>query len=97
MIGSAGKNHLSVEHVQVVALYDPKDGRIRHIHSVTTLRGAKQVSQDQVISEAKGLASRRHKNVGALAIALSNDAEHISRPHRIDLKTKAFVPISKSK
>ena len=97
MIGFAGKNHLSVDRVQVVALYDPKNGRIRHIHAVTTLRGAKPVTEEQVISDARRYASRRHKNSDRLPVALSNDAEHISRPHRIDLKTKSFVPISRSK
>jgi hypothetical protein len=95
MIGFAGKNHLSVDRVQIVALYDPKNGKIRHIQAVTTLRGAKPVTEEQVISDARQYASRRHKNSDRLAVALSNDAEHISRPHRIDLKTKSFVPISR--
>jgi hypothetical protein len=93
---SAGKNHLTVGHVQVVALYDP-DGTIRHIHTVTTMRGADPVTQDHAIAEAKRLAGRRHKNSDALAVALSDDAEHARRPHRIDPKTKSFVPVSKSK
>ena len=94
---SAGKNHLSVGHVQVVALYDPDDGTIRHIHTVTTMRGANPVTQDQATAEARRHASRRHKNSDALAVALSDDVEHARRPHRIDPKTKSFVPVSKSK
>jgi|SRR5437660_2332876 hypothetical protein len=93
---SAGKNHLTVGHVQVVALYDP-DGTIRHVHTVTTMRGADPVTQDHAIAEAKRHASRRHKNSDALAVALSDDVEHARRPHRIDPKTKSFVPVSKSK
>jgi hypothetical protein len=93
---SAGKNHLTVGQVQVVALYDP-DGTIRHVHTVTTMRGADPVTQDHAISEAKRHASRRHKNSDALAVALSDDVEHARRPHRIDPKTKSFVPVSKSK
>jgi len=93
---SAGKNHLTVGHVQVVALYD-SDGTIRHVHTVTTMRGADPVTQDHAIAEAKRHASRRHKNSDALAVALSDDVEHARRPHRIDPKTKSFVPVSKSK
>lgn len=93
---SAGKNHLTVGHVQVVALYDP-EGTIRHIHTVTTMRGADPVTQDHAIAEAKQLAGRHHKNGDTLAVALSDDAEHARRPHRIDPKTKSFVPVSKSK
>jgi hypothetical protein len=91
------KNRLSVEHVQVVALYDPTDGAIRHLHTVTTIRGAKPVSEDQAVSEARKHATRRHKDSYNLAVALSNDSEHARRPHRIDLKTKSFVPLSTSK
>src|SRR5664279_1001348 len=93
---STEKNHLTVGHVQVVALYDP-DGTIRHDHTVTTMRGAIPVTQDQATAEARRHASRRHKNSDALAVALSNDVEHGRRPHRIDLKTKSFVPVSESK
>jgi len=92
---STGKSHLAVGHIQVVALYEP-DGTIRHVHMVTTIRGADPVTQEQAIAEARANASRRHKNSDALAVALSNDVEHGRRWHRIDPKTKAFVPISKS-
>ena len=93
---SAKKNQLTVGHVQVVALYDP-DGTIRHVHTVTTMRGANPVTQDQATAEARRHASRHHGDSDALAVALSNDAEHGRRPHRIDLKTKSFVPVSESK
>jgi hypothetical protein len=96
MIGfgsSGGAKAFSIAHVQVVALYDPKDGTIKHVHVVSTMSGAKPVSQEEAIAEAKQRASLRHRNVEHLAIALSNDAEHAHRSHRIDLKTKAFVPL----
>ena len=82
---STKKNQLTVENVQVVALYDP-DGTIRHVHTVTTMHGASPVTQDQATAEARRHASRRHKNSDALAVALSNDVEHGRRPHRIDIK-----------
>ena len=96
MIGlgmSAGKNNPSVEHVQVVALYDPDSGRIKHLHMVTTLSGATPVTQEDAIAEAKRLACRRIPNIESLAVALSNDVEHGRLPHCIDSKTKAFVPL----
>jgi hypothetical protein len=84
---------ISVEHVQVVALYDPESGRIVHLHMVTTLTGGTPPTQEAAIAEAKLLATRRNRNVDGLAVALSNDAEHGRLRHRIDPKTKAFVPI----
>jgi hypothetical protein len=93
---SKEKNHLTVGHIQVVALYD-SDGTIRHLHTVTTIGGANPITEDQATAEARRHASRRHKDSDALAVALSNDVEHARRPHRIDLKTKSFVPVSKGK
>jgi hypothetical protein len=48
MIGvgmSAGKDPLSVEHVQIVALYEPASGTIKHLHMVTTIAGATRTPQ----------------------------------------------------
>ena len=100
MIGfgfSSEKSRLSVEHVQVVALYDPNDGTIKHVHSITTMRGSKRVTEEEAVSDARTHARRRRMNSGTLAVALSNDVEHARRPHRIDLKLKSFVPVSASK
>jgi hypothetical protein len=94
MIGfgmSGGKQVLSVEHVQVVALYEPESGKIRHVHMVTTLAGAARVTEEEAVAEAVRRAGRRHPNAKELAVALSNDADHGYRPHCIDPKTKAFV------
>jgi hypothetical protein len=100
MIGlgmSAGKNIPAVEHVQVVALYDPNSGRIVHLHMVTTLSGATPLTQEEALAEAKTRACRRNPNLEGLAVALSNDAEHGRRPHSIDPQTKAFVPLPNDK
>jgi len=94
---SAGKSTLLVEHVQVVALYDPNSGRIKHLHMVTTLSGATPLTQEEVIAEAKTRACRRNPTIDDLAVALSNDVEHGRRPHCIDPNTKAFVPLPNDK
>lgn len=83
---------LTVDRVQVIALYETSTGRIRHVHTVTTLRGAQPKEQEQVIAEAKNIAGRRHKNVESFGVAVSDKAEHGSKPHSIDLKTMTFVP-----
>jgi hypothetical protein len=96
MIGiglTAGMTIISAEHIQVVALYDPESGRIVHLHTVTTLTGGTPPTHEAAIAEAKLRATRRNPHVDGLAVALSNDAEHGRLPHRIDPKTKAFVPL----
>lgn len=89
---SAGAKPLA-EQVQVVALYEPKDGQIAHLHIVTTLGDAAPLSPQEAIDEAKRRASRHHRNVEALEVALSNQAEHGQAPYRIDPATKSFVAL----
>jgi len=92
-IATASGRALAVAQVQVVALYDPKTGAIRHVHLVTTLAGAQPLTESDVVAEARRRASRGHQNADRLSAALSNDAEHGHRPHRIDPKTRRFVPL----
>jgi hypothetical protein len=60
---SGGTEAFSIAHVQIVALYDPKDGTIKHMHVVNTMIGAKPASEEEAIAEAKPRASQRHRNV----------------------------------
>lgn len=92
-LGFAKGKEISIEHVQVVAFYDPESGEIRHLHTVTTIKGAKRLTQDESIAEGKQSAARHHKGVEGLSVALSENAAHSSTPHRIDPKTKAFIPL----
>ena len=95
--GFANGNELSMDHIQVIAFYELETGDIRHVHTVTTMRGAKRVSKDQALAEAKKYASRHHKNVEAFAVAFSNEPRHAHTPHRIDPKTMAFVPVTRER
>lgn len=81
-----------VEHVQVVALYDPRDGTIRHLHTVTTLAGATPLTEHEATAEAKAHAERRHGSLDQLEVALSNDVEHARSAQCIDPSTRHFVP-----
>lgn len=91
--GSAGGEELSVDHVQVVAFYEPDTGAIRQVHMVTTLAGASRLSQEEALAQAKQHGSRRRPMPDDLDVVFSEDPEHGHRPHRIDPKTKAFVPL----
>jgi len=88
---------LKIDRVQVIALYDKATGKIRHVHTVTTLTGAQPMAPEQAIAEAKKMAGRRRKDVESLGVAVSDKAEHGETPHSIDLKTMAFVPVQRAK
>ena len=98
MIGfgsSAGAKPLA-EHVQVVALYEPANGHIAHLHMVTTLGDAEPLAPEEAIDEARRRAGRRLRNVEKLEVALSNKAEHC-QGHRIDPATKSFVALTQER
>lgn len=82
-----------VEHVQVVALYEPANGHIAYLHMVTTLGDAKPLAPQEATEEARRRAGRRLRNVEKLEVALSSKAEHGQAPHRIDPDTKSFVAL----
>ena len=50
---------LQPKSVKICVLYDPKDGRVVHVHGVTTVDGGKEVSQAELeqraITHAKAL------------------------------------------
>ena len=80
------------EHVQIVALYEPADGRITHLHMVTTLGEATPLSVEQAIDEARRRARRHVRNADDLGVALSDNPDHARALHRIDPASKTFVP-----
>lgn len=91
--GSAGGAELSLEHVHVIAFYEPDTGTIRQIHLETTLSGAPRLSQEEALAQAREHVSRRRPLPENLEVAYSEDPEHGHRPHRIDPETKAFIPL----
>lgn len=92
--GFSGSNNIAIDHVQVVAFYDHINGKIKHVHMVTTLVGGVPVTEYEAINEAKRLAQIRNPNIDDFGIALSNNPIHGNQPHFIDLKTKSFLPLN---
>jgi hypothetical protein len=45
-------NALSVALTHVVALYDPSDGRVVHLHHVVVLEGGKRISREEAERQA---------------------------------------------
>ena len=84
----------AVESTLAVALYDPTSGEIRHLHSVTVLEGAEQISEQRAVSNAKARAEKHGHAVDTLAAAVSTNPYHRLPVHRIDPKTGEFVALS---
>ena len=88
--GSAG-DAPRIARVAVVALYDPTSGLIRHLHMAYVYEGAVDVSDDMAVAQAKRYAGQLGHGVNDLGVAVSANAEHGSRPHRIEVESGRFV------
>lgn len=89
----AGKS-AKVISTQVVALYDPQSGQIRHVHAVHVHQGGRNVPDSEAIEEAHDHARRLGHDTRRLKVKVSNRSEHAHLPHRIDTLTDEFVPIN---
>jgi hypothetical protein len=91
-IFSAGDAPKSVS-TTVVALYDPASGRIHHVHTVHRHEGGEELSESAVIAQAQRHAKQLGHDVDHLNAKVSSRAEYGHVPHRIDLRTGAFVAL----
>ncbi len=80
--------------VHVVALYEPSDGRIVHLHAVVVCEGGRPISEQDAIDEARSHAAKRNRRPERLMVSVSKDISHASRPHRIDVRSGAFLPVT---
>jgi hypothetical protein len=90
----AGAGAPKVSDTHVVALYDSKTGKIKHLHSVTVFEGGRPISEKEAIAAARVRAAKAGHKVASLSLKTSKDATHAARPHHIDLKSGKFVALS---
>ena len=72
-----GGNAPKVSATHTVAVYDPADGRVVHMHQVVVFAGAKQITSEQAEYEAIENAKRRGHDTARLKTALAH--EHSAR------------------
>lgn len=74
-----------------VALYDPQDGRIYHIHQTITFEGAEKPSEKQHMEEAFSLAQSAGCKIDGLKALHIGDFVPRSGYYRVDTKTMKLV------
>jgi hypothetical protein len=92
MTGGAGKS-LKIVEGHAVAVYDPKDGRVVHMHHVIVFEGGKSVSAEQAQKEAVEAVKRRGlrvENVKTLRADLP--AEPAGR-FKVDVDKKKLIAL----
>jgi len=83
---------IAPEASSICVLYDPADGRILHMHRVTTLPGGRKMDTKEVEARTFELAKRCGVDVSR-AHALHVDPRDVkpSVPHRVDVRTRRLV------
>ncbi len=77
-----------------VALFDPRDGRIVHMHHVVVFAGGKPVTPQQAESEAVAIARRRGHKVDRLELlTVAGPLPREKGRFRVDLARRALVPL----
>jgi hypothetical protein len=93
MIGTGGTApKLAATHT--VALYDPIDGRVVHMHHVVVFEGGKAVTAQQAENEAVEKAHRRGHPVDRLErLSLAGPAPRVGGRFRVDLASRTLVAL----
>jgi len=86
-VGAGTAPRVVDEHL--VAVYDPKDGRVLHLHAWTVFEGGQSVSEEEAVEEALKVARQHgHRTEGAQTL---HTTQGVRGPHRVDLATLALV------
>lgn len=75
----------------VVAVYDPEDGRVLHLHTVRVFEGARSVSPEEAVEEALNAARGRGHDTERAQTLHTKEAPGRG-VHRVDLATTSLVP-----
>lgn len=92
MTGTGGKAP-KVSATHTVALYDPADGRVVHMHHVVVFEGGKSVSAEEAQREAVENARRRGREVGKLKTLLVDRPTIGGGRFRVDTANKTLIPL----
>jgi hypothetical protein len=84
-----------IESVYAVALYDPDDGSIRHMHHAVSMTGSLPNNPETIEKEAISNATRYGHNVNNLKILHIENLNDAASQYRVDVKTQKLVKLHK--
>lgn len=90
MIQSAG-NTPEIRSVNVTVLYEPRDGRVVHMHYAIELEGAEPRTPEQQQQSARESAQHLGCNIDGLEVLHVADFEPSAMTYRVDLQTRTLI------
>jgi hypothetical protein len=87
---------LKTAKVHTCVVFDPRDGKIRHIHKEFTLEGAKIPAESEIEAKVRALAIRNGRNMHELRIAFVEDTRSKDKPYRLDPQSLKFIEVQRT-
>lgn len=84
----------AITSVDAVALYDPRDGRVVHMHHVVMFEGAEAQDRERQERNAMEAARALVKNVDELKVLHVPNFQLMGKAFRVDVKALRLVEIS---
>jgi hypothetical protein len=83
----------AVSYVAVIALYDPRDGRVAHMHHTMTLEGAQRRAPEEQEASARDAARRLGCDVGGLEALHVENLSPAGQQYAVDLSNRTLVEV----
>ena len=81
----------AVASVDVAVLYDPRDGRVAHMHHIIALEGAERRTREEHQESAREAALRLGCDIEGLEMLHVTDFQPTGKTYRVDLRSRALV------
>jgi hypothetical protein len=81
--------------IHTCVVFDPRDGKIRHIHKEVTLEGAQIPSESQIEAKVREFVVRNGRNLQEVKIAFVEDTRAKDRHYQVDPKSLKFVEVQR--
>jgi hypothetical protein len=82
--------------VYAISLYDPKDGKIHHMHHVLNMEGSSPMDPKQVEDNVIAMAKKVGHDVDKLKVLHTPDLKDLSGNFKVDVEKKSLVKVTET-
>jgi hypothetical protein len=86
-----GGGKAGVQSVKACVAYDSKSGRVHRIHSVVTLEGGREPSEQEIQEHVLGMLGKRGLDTDGLEVLHSDDAIEPRTLYSVDPKARTLT------
>jgi hypothetical protein len=86
----------NLESIYAISLYDPKNGKILHMHHVLNMEHSSNIEPQQLEKDVVAFAEKLGHNVKRLKVLHTHDLQDMTLNYRVDVNKKTLVKVSES-